>query len=239
MEGKVRMGGWMRVKRRGLGWAAVLTLAVLLLMGCGGKVKQEVEQGAHSLQGAIDEAALAVEALRGAVEQGDRTAIKAAYERFSEQFGEVLAPVSMEDPTIAQQMANANSAIKEMLAGGKLDTQALERQVEQISEGLQSSVTAMARGGAQVVDVTAVDFRFQPPEIRVKVGTKVTVRLTNKGTQPHEFEIEELDFEIGPIQPGQTAEKSFVASRAGRFAYECHVDGHLQKGMRGLLLVEK
>lgn len=91
----------------------------------------------------------------------------------------------------------------------------------------------------QTIEVTAVDYRFQPPEIRVKQGTKVTIRFANRGTRRHEFEIPANDFEIGPIQPGQTVSQSFVAEKAGRFFYECHVDDHRQRGMRGTLIVEE
>jgi len=89
----------------------------------------------------------------------------------------------------------------------------------------------------RVVVVVAEDYRFRPARITVKRGTAVTIRLENRGTEPHEFEIEPLDLEIGRIEPGQVAQQTFVADRAGLFTYECHVDDHLQQGMRGTLEV--
>lgn len=251
------------MKRVRLAWAMGM-LAALLLVGCARSPGRE--PGASPLdpiQQAIAEAGLAVEAVQTAAQKGDLAAARAAYQRFSEAFGQLLGPVSMEDALLAQKMANANSAMKEMLAKGKVDPAMVQRELSAIRQGLQASTGVMARaqgepglargeaapatagraegisGMEQKFNVVAVDFKLQPGQIRVKRGTRVTIRLENKGTQRHEFEVPDFDFEIGPLEPGQVLEKSFVASKEGVFPYECHVDDHLQKGMKGILIVEK
>lgn len=239
------------MKRMRVGWI-MLVIAALLLVGCArGPGREDQARQPDPMQAAIAEADLAAGALRTAAEKGDAPSVARAYERFALAFGKVLGPVSLEDPLVAQKMANANSAIKEMLAGGKVEVASVAHHVAIIQLGLQDSVAVLARTGAggsdqaawghreQTIDVTAVDYRFKPAEIRVKKGTKVTIRFANKGTERHEFEIPKWDFEIGPIEPGQVVSKSFVAGEVGRFDYECHVDDHLEQGMRGTLLVEE
>lgn len=98
---------------------------------------------------------------------------------------------------------------------------------------------AQAAPPQERVTVVAQEYRFEPDTIRVKKGSRVVIRLENRGTQPHEFEIEALDFEIGPIRPGTSAEAAFVAEKPGTYTYVCNVDGHQQKGMRGTLIVEE
>lgn len=256
-----------RMKRIRLAWM-MLAIAVMLLAGCARSPgRDEGTQAVDPMEQAITSADQAVRVLNEAAQMGDLAAVRAAYERFSAAFGKVLGPVSLQDPRVAEKMANANSALKEMMTGGQVDAGAVAREVAVIQLGLQEAVAVMARAeelpvsadpdrrtivngqgvsGQQVrgamertIDATAVDYKLNPAEIRVKRGTKVTIRFANKGTERHEFEIEEYDFEIGPIEPGQVVSKSFVADRAGRFAYECHVDGHLQRGMKGTLVVEE
>lgn len=254
-------GGMRWMKRMRLAWA-VLVIAAVLMVGCARGLSRE-EQGASPVdatQEAIVEANLAAEAVKAAAAKGDLNALRAAYEQFSLVFGKLLGPVSLEDPKVAQKMANANSTIKEMLLTGKVDKAAMAREVATIRQGLQESTTVMARAGGepqadakpataggtqgpapmeQTFTVVGVDYRFQPPQLRVKKGTRVTIRFENRGTEEHEFELEAFDFEIGHIKPGQTMTKSFIASKAGVFSYECHVDGHLQEGMKGTLVVEE
>ncbi|MFZ5823282.1 MAG: cupredoxin domain-containing protein [Bacillota bacterium] len=238
------------MRRMRVGWV-MLVIALLLLAGCARGEEPEVVHRPDPMAAAIAEADLAAGALRTAAEKGDARMVATAYERFALAFGKVLGPVSLKDPLVAQKMANASSAIKELLAGGKVEARAVAHHVAIIQLGLQDSVAVMASSGTgeadqaawgrreQTIEAAGVEYRFQPAEIRVKKGTKVTIRFANKGTERHEFEIPALDFEIGPIEPGQVVSRSFTADRAGRFYYECHVDDHLEKGMRGTLIVEE
>ncbi|MFZ5818062.1 MAG: cupredoxin domain-containing protein [Bacillota bacterium] len=235
----------------------LLLASVLVLAGCGGRGREEAARPADPVLQAIAEAQSALEELTGAAGEGEPAAARAAYRRFAAAFGQLLGPVSLEDPTAAQRMANAHTRLKQMLESGELDPAEALRQLALLREGLQRAMAVMAgergqplpvaggTGGAEpapgaaavTVEVTAGDYRFQPNRIEVKRGTKVTIRLINKGTEPHEFEIEEFDLEIGPIDPGQVRSAAFMAVRSGIFPFECHVDDHLRMGMKGILVV--
>lgn len=220
--------------------AGALLLAGALLVGCARGPASE-EGAADRVQRGIGEAAAAAPGLVAAARTGDRTAFEAAYKRFASAFEQILAPISMEDPNLAARMANANTAIKAMVTEGHVELGAVEREVAVIRDALEESVTTMAQAAQpqERFTVVAQEYRFQPETIRVKKGSRVVIRLENRGTMNHEFEIESLDVEIGPIKPGTSAEASFVADKPGSYSYECHVDGHFEKGMKGTLIVEE
>jgi len=218
--------------------AGALLLLGALLAGCASKPASE-ERAVDRVQQSIRAATDAAPGVVAAARKGDLNALQAAYERFAESFEQVLAPISMEDPNLAARMANANSAIKGMLQDGTVAAEAVEREVAVIRAALEESVTTMAQAALPLEKITVVarEYRFEPAEISVKKGARVEVRFENRGWQPHEFEIEQLGVEIGPIQPGETAVATFVADKPGTYQYECHVDRHLQKGMKGTLTV--
>nr|WP_245302223.1 cupredoxin domain-containing protein [Symbiobacterium terraclitae] len=99
----------------------------------------------------------------------------------------------------------------------------------------------MARAAEPVERVTVVarEYRFTPATLRVKAGRKVVVRLENLGRVHHEYRIPELNFLIGPIAPGARAEAELVVEKPGTYRYACQVDGHDQRGMQGILVVEE
>ncbi len=230
-------------------------IGLLLLTGCSRESQSRPTAALDPVQEAMAAASAAAEALQEAADRGDHRAAQIAYEEMRVAFGRFLGPVSVADMSAARQMVEAHSVIRKMMAEEELDATAIRREVAEFRQGLMLSVAVMAQGPAaseppaetarlmpaagpeQTITVVAVDYRFQPNRLTVRKGTRVTIRFENRGTERHEFEIEDLDFEIGPIQPGQVAEKSFVAEKVGVYPYECHVEDHLQRGMRGILEV--
>jgi iron uptake system component EfeO len=99
--------------------------------------------------------------------------------------------------------------------------------------------TTGSDGTDDVVAVTAVDYAFQPSSISVPAG-KVTFRVTNAGSQEHEFEILKGDTAVDELEglvPGLTLE--LTADLApGTYTYVCKLADHEQRGMRGTLTVE-
>lgn len=124
--------------------------------------------------------------------------------------------------------------------GGASPVDPIQQAAPEANLASDAAPAAAGMGGAEKsFTVVAVDYKFQPPELRVKKGDKVTIRFENRGTQRHEFELPDFDFEISPLQPGNSLTKSFTATKDGVFPFECHVDDHRAKGMKGILIVEK
>jgi len=103
-----------------------------------------------------------------------------------------------------------------------------------------STTTGGGAGGGQAVDLTAVDYKFNPSDPTVKSGD-VTFNLKNDGQQPHSLEIEDVngqDQELeGDVSPGQSGTLS-VNLPAGKYEFYCPVPGHKQLGMEGEITVK-
>lgn len=102
----------------------------------------------------------------------------------------------------------------------------------------QAKEAVMEKKEEKTFAVEAVNFAFSPKEIKVKKGESVKVVLTNKGSFPHDFVIDELNVKTKQIKAGETDEVTFVADKSGTFEYYCSVGTHRQQGMIGKLIVE-
>lgn len=90
---------------------------------------------------------------------------------------------------------------------------------------------------AKTFQISAKNFAFSVPEIRIKVGEKVKIVLT--GTEGfHDLTLDEFNAKTKQISAGQTAEVEFVADKEGIFEYYCSVGNHRQQGMVGNIIVE-
>jgi plastocyanin len=65
-------------------------------------------------------------------------------------------------------------------------------------------------GGAQVT-LSAIDNEFEPTELTVPGGGEVTVEFTNNGETVHTFTSEELGFDSGNVEPGDSTTVTFTA----------------------------
>ena len=75
-------------------------------------------------------------------------------------------------------------------------------------------VTSVARAGDDIA-ITIKDHRFEPSEISLPAGQKVTLSVTNQDATPEEFESDDLDIEkviagqqsatiqVGPLDAGR------------------------------------
>ena len=96
-----------------------------------------------------------------------------------------------------------------------------------------------AAGQVKTFSVTGTEFRFSLPEMRVKQGDTVRVTLTNGGTMPHDWKVDEFNAATKIVAPGGQPETvEFVAGEAGTFEYYCSVGQHRANGMVGKLIVE-
>lgn len=92
--------------------------------------------------------------------------------------------------------------------------------------------TEPMEAGAQV---RAVDTAFEPAEITIPAGT--TVFWTNEGNLSHTVTADDLDFDSGTLEPGDTFRFTFVT--AGEYPYYCEFHGGRGgQGMAGTVIVE-
>jgi high-affinity iron transporter len=95
-----------------------------------------------------------------------------------------------------------------------------------------------APSAAATVEVTATEYRFDPPTLTAPAGV-IAFRVTNAGTEEHEFEIFEGDQVVDEVEglvPGLDRTLT-VALEAGEYTYVCKLAGHDVAGMTGTLTV--
>jgi plastocyanin len=81
--------------------------------------------------------------------------------------------------------------------------------------------------GAESKTAKIVDFSFDPGELKVAVGTKIT--WTNTGQRPHTVTDRGGTFDTRPISPGKTGSVTF--SVPGRYAYFCRINPRKMNGV--------
>lgn len=116
------------------------------------------------------------------------------------------------------------------------------------------ALTACGGGGASTdIKVTMTDFQFDPMEFTVPAGQTITVNATNDGAVEHEFVVFNFGTDAGEkfgdedeaniyweveVQPGESATETFVApNEPGEYYVTCGIEGHLEAGMLGKLIV--
>ena len=106
-------------------------------------------------------------------------------------------------------------------------------------------VVGMASGGAdargqdaQVVEITAERFSFNPSEIRVKAGTRLEIRLRSEDTA-HGFRIIGTDIDVELAKRGRGVKTVTFEPKAGRYTFECsQLCGAGHEFMRGVIIAE-
>ncbi len=108
-------------------------------------------------------------------------------------------------------------------------------------------------GGSNSYNVTMTDFKFQPDTLNVSAGQTLTVNLQNTGSVQHTFTVMKtpvsgsytqadagnIYFNSDVIQAGSSKTVTFTApSTAGTYQIICTVQGHLEAGMHGSLVVK-
>jgi len=103
---------------------------------------------------------------------------------------------------------------------------------------------------AQLVPIVTADYRFEPSEISLRVGTRYRLHVESRGKDTHEltapafFEAVELK---NPdvlnaertellLQPGEQKDVNVIPRRAGRFPFVCA--DHDWAGMTGVMVVK-
>jgi cytochrome c oxidase subunit 2 len=98
----------------------------------------------------------------------------------------------------------------------------------------QSTPAASSAASGNTVTVTATNFKFEPAEIHVKKGDKVTLKLANTQGM-HGIAVPDLKVDLK--KDGDTS--TFTADKTGTFDFQCSVmcgAGHAN--MKGKIVVE-
>lgn len=104
------------------------------------------------------------------------------------------------------------------------------------SEKPATDGAAIAEGAQQFV-VTGSNFKFDPTEIKVKKGSKVSIVFKNLSGL-HDLIVDDYNVATKRLQSGESETITFTADKAGTFEYYCSVGNHRQVGMKGNLVVE-
>lgn len=116
-----------------------------------------------------------------------------------------------------------------------------------------SLASCSEEGPSTNIQVNMVEFTFTPDQFIVPAGQEITITATNNGAVQHDFVIFKLGTAAGDkfdvddkpniywqveVEPGQSITTTFTApGAAGEYSITCGVEGHLQAGMSGSLLV--
>ena len=112
-----------------------------------------------------------------------------------------------------------------------------------VASGFSRTVTYAVSGfsrtsaqDAQVIEITAERFSFNPSEIRVKAGTPLEIRLTSEDTM-HGFRILGTDIDLELPKRGRGVASVTFQPTAGRYTFECsRLCGAGHAFMRGVII---
>jgi uncharacterized cupredoxin-like copper-binding protein len=111
---------------------------------------------------------------------------------------------------------------------------------------------------SRTIKVTALDIKYDRPEIRIKAGETIRFVVTNAGKLRHEFmlggakaqrehaemmkqmpDMVHEDANTLTLEPGETKSLVWQFTRAGKLEVACHIPGHYEAGMRSKIVVSR
>jgi len=118
------------------------------------------------------------------------------------------------------------------------------RNTESVSSRLKAKNVSLRRDlapdeawGKDTPTVRSWELYFEPNEIKVKAGEKVSITFKNiEGV--HDFVIDEFDIKTNRINVGENETIEFVPQNPGTYEFYCSVGNHRAMGMKGNLIVE-
>ncbi len=94
--------------------------------------------------------------------------------------------------------------------------------------------------GGTTINVTMVDYKFEPAELTLNSGTTYTINVTNKGSLVHDFTVP--DWPGGKVtlklDPGKSGTLTLKADKPGTYQLVCEEPGHKELGMVGKVTVK-
>jgi uncharacterized cupredoxin-like copper-binding protein len=90
---------------------------------------------------------------------------------------------------------------------------------------------------AAEVRVVSTEFGYAPAKVIVVAGRAVTLVLDNSGAETeHDLFVPAFGFRL-QAKAGETARKSTVFDKPGKYEFRCDLPGHRDAGMKGTLIV--
>jgi len=80
-------------------------------------------------------------------------------------------------------------------------------------------------------------FQYDQPELRVRAGQVIALRLENRDNVGHSFDIDEFNVHV-PIGLDGPSLALFTPNKPGTYTYYCSLPSHRELGMVGTLIVE-
>jgi cytochrome c oxidase subunit 2 len=90
---------------------------------------------------------------------------------------------------------------------------------------------------AQLPALVSGRYIFDQAELRARVGQTVALRLENRDTQTHSFDIDAFDVHV-TMPTNAPALALFTPTEPGSYTFYCRIPGHTEAGMVGKLIVE-
>lgn len=99
------------------------------------------------------------------------------------------------------------------------------------------ATTPASTGAAEVLKVTAADFKFEPSDVDAPLGKEVTFQLTNTGSTTHtltvysdEAHTQRVTGAEARAAAGQKAEFTVTFDKAGNYFFRCEIHPTQMKG---------
>lgn len=247
--------------------AAVALLGVMILTGCGPAnppTEPTTQQGGETqkpqrpeLTPAFEGALVALKEMNAAGKEKDFVAAETAFRTFREHWEEIRTEIRDEDPKLEQHVEDGAVELdvefkkpedeirtyeldEETVKLGRLLSQAAGFLGVPIREDLvqKDPTEELPFNTEKTIEIDLVDHKFEPSVIEVDQHTKLTLRLTNRGKEIHEFALAYYGLEVEDIMPGETKELTIVTIDAGEFEIACYYPGHYEVGMHGTITVK-
>jgi plastocyanin len=87
------------------------------------------------------------------------------------------------------------------------------------------------------ITIASTGMIFSVTEARGKAGQEVVLRLVNRDSYAHAFDIDEFNVHL-TLEGKATQTVRITPAKPGRFAYYCGSPGHRAAGMEGALIVD-
>jgi len=108
--------------------------------------------------------------------------------------------------------------------------------VEDTTEAVKDTASGIV-AEAHVVSVSAFEFGYEPPSLRLPADTTIELTLSNSGSGLHDFMIDGQAIETKRINGGETDTIEFKLKQ-GTYTFYCSVGNHRALGMEGVIIVE-
>ena len=155
---------------------------------------------------------------------------------------------------VGSGMMNGNMMTGDNMMGQQIQKQNKDKQTETISSSYVQMID-----GIQIVTIHAKEFKFIPSEININIG-KTKFVMINDGIAEHElvvYDISKKDivdkaelaedevtieknilFEIEEVHSGESGETDVLNLHEGSYVMGCHVPGHYEAGMTGIIEIK-